>query len=337
MHYKIEANEDMSTAIAWKIFRNMKKQDDVNDICEIFVKNASTMTNYKRLQIDNKRLNFAIYSSHEEGYITILAMMCKLDPSVELTTPDVRLFSIFKKSKQHRDSGTLSLIKNQLQTNFTQKVAKMLPLYWFWTYFEKKNKNVDDFNTNQELICINDFEMVDEFINQSAQMKLLDDIDTIAPMVGQFKSLGWKTVSQFQDYVFEQKKGQCLNFEEPMSSPEENNQVITNNGTLEKIVQDLILVKLAYNPERKIKYLITMGHTSHMLCIKTEPNKVWIRIINPCHYVERSEEMNVDVGRQKRMHVQNIANLGIYHMWIDVIKMNDSALSSTEHRQMTLK
>jgi hypothetical protein len=383
MHYSIEANEDMSTAIDWKIFRNMECQDDVNDICRIFVKNANTMVNYKELQSDNRRRNFAIFGSHTEenlaveekpedgSYITILAMMSKLDPSESepYYLPSVRLFSIFKKSRgiTHDDDKTLNQLKSKLQENFTQKVAKMLPLYWFWTYFEKKakleQKEPENTDFDPRNILYRDFDMVDEFVKQSEKMSLLEDIDSIAPMAKQFKVLGPSTVSQFQDYVYEQKKGLCLDNEDPMSSPEAD----TNSplpGNMEKIVQDLSLVKLVENVETRTKYLITMGHASHMLCIKTvgvdfckmsnkfeqtskngavsgnddDSGSIWIRIINPCHYVE-SKEKDVNASEillQKKMHVQNIANLGIYHMWIDVIKMNSSALNSKDHKKYSM-
>lgn len=398
MHYSIEANEDMSTAIDWKIFRNMECQDDVNDICRIFVKNANTMVNYKELQSDNRRRNFAIFGSHtkesitveeksEDGsYITILAMMSKLDPSESepYYLPSVRLFSIFKKSSgvTHDDNKTLCQLKSKLQENFTQKVAKMLPLYWFWTYFEKKAKleqKEPENHFDPRNILYRDFDMVDEFVKQSEKMSLLEDIDSIAPMAKQFKVLGPSTVSQFQDYVYEQKKGLCLDNEDPMSSPEAADTNSPGLGNMEKIVQDLSLVKLVENVESRTKYLITMGHASHMLCIKTvgvdfckmsdnsrklsgqnpknskndaigisgngnsgngdaNAGSIWIRIINPCHYVE-SKEKDVNASEillQKKMHVQNIANLGIYHMWIDVIKMNSSALNSRDHKKYSM-
>jgi len=348
------------------------------------------MVNYKELQVDNRRRNFAIFGSHTEenvtveeksedgNYITILAMMSKLDPSESepYYLPSVRLFSIFKKSREitQDDDKTLNQLKSKLQENFTQKVAKMLPLYWFWTYFEKKAKleqkePENDFDPRN--ILYRDFDMVDEFVKQSEKMSLLEDIDSIAPMAKQFKVLGPSTVSQFQDYVYEQKKGLCLDNEDPMSSPEADINS-PGLGNMEKIVQDLSLVKLVENVESRTKYLITMGHASHMLCIKTvgvdfctmkndnsgklpgqnskndaigdspgndeDSGSIWIRIINPCHYVE-SKEKDVNASEillQKKMHVQNIANLGIYHMWIDVIKMNSSALNSKDHKKFSI-
>ena len=357
MHYQIEANEDMSSSIEWRIFRNMERQDDVNDICRIFVKNADTMVNYKELQIDNLRRNFAIFGSHTNSetnstYITILAMMCSLGhghENIPYYLPSVKLFSIYKNSQEESDDKILDKLKLQLHKNFTQKVAKMLPLYWFWTYFEKKAKEPcesDDPRNN----LYNDFEMVDEFVKQSENMNLLEDIESIAPMVGQFKVLGPDTVSQFQDYVYEQKKGVYLDSEDmlsPMSSPEYNPESPPNiPGNMESIVQDLILVKLVYNEKTKTKYLITMGHSSHMLCIKTvcdrrtdDSGSIWIRIINPCHYVKKISNDNehaTEILKKKKEHVQNIANLGIYHMWIDVIKMNSKALSSNIHKKYSM-